>query len=103
MQLKLFSDKVLEDMVEDGRYFMAKRFLELKRLHPRADMSGYVDLLLQHDASKGLYDRSLRMSHFDEYIGHLKRQSEGDVYVLLDLLSKDLPNKFEVKYQLGGV
>jgi hypothetical protein len=101
VQLSLFSNKQLEDMVEDGRYFIATRMLELQRMFPRQDhdMTSYVDALIMHDIARGRLEMpSLTMSKFDEYLAHVKRVCDDDVYMLIEKLKEDFEHMYETRY-----
>lgn len=101
MQLSLFSEKQLDDMVEEGRHFMVTRVIELQRKFPRQDynMTSYVDALIMYDIAKGRLEMpSLTMKKFDEYLDFVKRACEHDVYKVVDKLKKDFEDMYETRY-----
>ena len=99
-QLKLFSEQTLERMVDDGRLFMSKKFLEWQRKFPRqVDMSSYTDKLIMHDISRGYLEMpNISIVEFDQYIKHIKNQCDNDVYEIVKRLKFDLEDMFELKY-----
>lgn len=101
MQLGLFSESQLESMVEDGRVFVARRMHELARRFPGQDhgFTEYVDALIMHDIANGYLEMpGITMEKFDEYLAHVKRVCDDDVYKVIDKLKEDFDAMYETRY-----
>ena len=100
MQLKLFDDQTLDQMVEDGRKFLTTRFIELQGVAPnKVDISSYAHKLIMYDMAMGnLEIPTLTMESFDRYIDHVKRINDNDATKVITYLQKDLGDKWEFLY-----
>jgi len=105
MQLKLFDEKTLDDMVNEGKNYMIKRYMEIHSISPKhANMRDYVDKLIMYDMATGKIDMpEVTIEMFDEYISFAKRINNNNPAKVLEYLQKDLVDKIEIRYSKDKV